>query len=92
MHEYSGFYRGFKYLIFVLLKLLNVDSVDLLLALYHRRLRICLTATEFFNHTCFFEFTFELLQRPFNVFAFLNGYYYHDYLCLVLFFAAAKLR
>ena len=56
---------------------LNVDSTFHLQSLQNRRFVILLSASQFFYNTCFFKFSFEFLQRFFNVFAF---FYWYDFI------------
>ena len=49
---------------------LNVNRTFHFKSLQNRRFVILLSASQFFYNTCFFKFSFEFLQRFFNVFAF----------------------
>jgi hypothetical protein len=59
------------------LQILNIDRLFHDLTALDGGLGECLSLPEFLNYTCLFKFPFELLQCPFNVFAFFNWYYYH---------------
>ncbi len=56
---------------------LNVNRTFHFKSLQNRRFVILLSASQFFYNTCFFKFSFEFLQRFFNVFAFFYWYYNH---------------
>ena len=62
--------------------MLNVNSTHSLFSLCYRGFFESLTVSQFFYYTCFFELSFEFLQRFFNVFAF--GYTV-NYLYLALY-------
>lgn len=67
----------FGRLLFVAVKLLNVYSVHHFVAFDDRWFVELLTATEFFDYTGFFKFTFEFFEGFFDVFAFFYRYYDH---------------
>ncbi len=50
------------------MELLYVDGVLFFLALFHRWLGKCLSATKFFYHTGLLIFAFEFFQGSFNIF------------------------
>lgn len=64
-----------------LAELLNVGSLDHLLAVGDRRLLKCLTAAQFFYDAGSFKFAFELLECFLDVFAFFYWYDNHVLCC-----------
>ena len=68
----------------LLTELLNIDGMELALTCYHRRFGELLTATKLFHGSCLVKFSFEFLQRSFDVVTFFNWNYDHcKYLFLV---------
>ena len=62
---------------FLLAQLLDVDGLEVLLAVDNARLDELLTTAHLFHHTGFVEFAFQLLQSSLEVFTFFNGNYDH---------------
>ena len=77
MKKNSIIQRISRKLFFCLMHFLNVDGMFHLQTFQYRRFVILLSASQFFYNTCFFKFSFEFLQRFFNVFAFFYWYYNH---------------
>ncbi len=68
-------WRDFLFL--SLAKFLNVYRFHHFLTISHTGLLESLTTAQFFNHTCFFVFTFKFLEGFFDILAFFYLYYDH---------------
>ncbi|EJW98671.1 hypothetical protein EVA_13227 [gut metagenome] len=67
-----------------MLKFLNVNGTFLLKSFSYRRFVKLLSASQLFYDTSFFKFSFEFLQRFFNVFAFFYRNYNHFFVFKLL--------
>ena len=75
-----------------MLKFLNINGMFFLKSLEYRRFVKLLSASQFFYDASFFKFSFELLQRFFNVFAFFYRYYNHFFVFKKLMYIIIKIN
>ena len=65
-------------LFFFPLQLLHVDGMKFFHAVHYGRLRVILSAAEFFEHSGAFVFPFEFLEGFFDVFTLFDRHDNHD--------------
>ena len=80
-----------RVLFFLPLQLLDVDRMQLVLTRRNGRLRKILAATEFFQHTGSFVFSFKFFECAFNVLALFDRHDNH-FAKMVLNFLVIKIR